>query len=233
MEDKALLELFRDMLDYKKKEARFLFIALISVIVINLLMVGAFLYFISNMEATTTTTTTTQTVDGEENEIFSTMKARMLEGMVFHDEMSRYFDFLNLPGYRYRHRKHYEEETKGYQKLCEYYMNHFNKLIPTNPMDRPDIIPDSWYKYARTDVDAGTKRSAVKTAVEKWVEWETETKNIFEEMCGELLNNGEIASYEFLSRYVKDVDEELKEAYSHHIALETIGYDLSFILCEQ
>lgn len=56
MNDKALLELFKDMLNYKKKEARFLFIALISVIVINLLMIGAFLYFISNIEVTTTTT---------------------------------------------------------------------------------------------------------------------------------------------------------------------------------
>lgn len=68
MEDKALIELMRDMLSYKKKEARYLFIALISVIVINLLMVGAFLYFESHM-VTTTTTTTTQTVDGEENDI--------------------------------------------------------------------------------------------------------------------------------------------------------------------
>lgn len=68
MEDKALIELMRDMLSYKKKEARYLFIALISVIVINLLMVGAFLYFESHM-ATTTTMTTTQTVDGEENDI--------------------------------------------------------------------------------------------------------------------------------------------------------------------
>lgn len=69
MEDRALIELMRDMLNYKKKEARFLFIALIAVIAMNLLMVGAFLYFESQMQTTTTTTTTTQTVDGEDNDI--------------------------------------------------------------------------------------------------------------------------------------------------------------------
>lgn len=69
MEDKALLELFRDMLEYKKKEARFLFIALIAVIVMNLMIVGAFLYYESHMQTTTTTTTTTQSVDGEDNDI--------------------------------------------------------------------------------------------------------------------------------------------------------------------
>ena len=69
MEDKALIALMRDMLEYKKKEAKFLFIALIAVVVMNLLMVGAFLYFESQMQTTTTTTTTTQSVDGEGNDI--------------------------------------------------------------------------------------------------------------------------------------------------------------------
>lgn len=69
MEDKALIALMRDMLEYKKKEARYLFIALIAVVVMNLLMVGAFLYFESQMQTTTTTTTTTQSVDGESNDI--------------------------------------------------------------------------------------------------------------------------------------------------------------------
>lgn len=67
MEDKALIGLLRDMLNYKKKEARFLFIALIVVICMNLVEVGAFLWFEAHMN--TTTTTTTQTVDGEQNDI--------------------------------------------------------------------------------------------------------------------------------------------------------------------
>lgn len=68
MENKALIELMKDLLAYKRKEAKYLFIALVAVIVMNLLMVGAFLYFESQMQ-TVTTTTTTQTVDGEENDI--------------------------------------------------------------------------------------------------------------------------------------------------------------------
>ena len=72
MEDKALIELMKDMLEYKKKEAKYLFIALVAVIIMNLLMVGAFLYFESQMETVTTTTTTTQTkqeVNGDDGNI--------------------------------------------------------------------------------------------------------------------------------------------------------------------
>jgi hypothetical protein len=68
MEDKALIELMRDMLNYKKREARYLFIALIAVVVMNLLMVGAFLYFESQME-TSVVTTTEQEVSGDESDI--------------------------------------------------------------------------------------------------------------------------------------------------------------------
>lgn len=68
MTDKALMDLIMDVLAYRKKEAKYLFIALIISVVMNLFMVGAFLYFESHM-VTTTTTTTTQTVDGEDNDI--------------------------------------------------------------------------------------------------------------------------------------------------------------------
>ena len=70
MEDKALIELFRDLLEYKKREARFLFIALIAVVIMNLGIVGAFLYFESHMQTTVTTTTTTeQEVQGDDGNI--------------------------------------------------------------------------------------------------------------------------------------------------------------------
>ena len=169
----------------------------------------------------------------EYDEVFANVKARILEGMVFHDEMTRYFDFLTLYGYRDKQRKQYEEETEGYIKLCDYYQHHYNKLIPHTPMERPDVIPESWYMYTRQDVDPNTKKQSVKSALKKWEEWESETRDIYEDMCGELLNNGEIASARFLMEYVDDVDAELCRVTNHRIHLESIGYDLSFILSEQ
>ena len=70
MEEKALINLLMDLLEHKKREARFLFIALLAVICLNLFTVGAFLYFESHMQTTTTTTTTTQQeVQGDDGNI--------------------------------------------------------------------------------------------------------------------------------------------------------------------
>ena len=69
MEDtKALVELFSDVLEHKKKEARILLIALVCSLCFNLATVLVFLYYESQME-TSVTTTTTQHVDGEDNDI--------------------------------------------------------------------------------------------------------------------------------------------------------------------
>ena len=97
----------------------------------------------------------------EVSEIFARLKAHMLEGMVFHDEMVRYYGFLNCDKWKNEHEWHYAEETEGYRQLCDYYMNHYNMLIPVEPMNRPDVIPESWYRYMRQDVDAGTKKNGM------------------------------------------------------------------------
>lgn len=166
----------------------------------------------------------------ETKDIFAKLKKRMLDGMVFHDEMVRYYSFLNLEEYQKVHELHYREESKGYRELCDYYMNHYNMLIPTEPMSRPDVIPENWYKHKRQDVDRNTKQNAVKTGIEKWVKWETETKDHYQDLYLSLIENGDAAAAKFVSRYVMDVDQELKYAQCNHLILESIGYDLTAII---
>ena len=67
-EDKALLRLLVDMLDYYKHQAKVLVWVVIIVLAMHLATIVGFLYFEAHME-TTTTTTTTQTVDGDDADI--------------------------------------------------------------------------------------------------------------------------------------------------------------------
>ena len=69
MEEKALLRILVDMLDYYKHQARVLVWVVIIVLAMHLATVIGFLYYEAHMETTTTTTTTTQSVDGEGNDI--------------------------------------------------------------------------------------------------------------------------------------------------------------------
>ena len=166
-------------------------------------------------------------------EIFSKLANHMIKGMMFHEQMANYYHFLGLKGYKRCHEYHFYSETCGFKHLECYYLDHFNKLIKTDIIEDPHIIPDSWYKYNREEVDTNTKRNGVKEMVKKWVDWEKETKQLYQNSYKELYDLGEIAAAMKISCYIKDVDEELKSAIKKFINLQTINYDINMIIEEQ
>lgn len=166
-------------------------------------------------------------------EIFTKLSTHMIKGFMLHENLANYYDFLNLGGYKRCHEYHMMKEMCSYRSLCRYYINNYQKLIPEEHFDNPEVIPESWYKYRRGDVDPSTKRSAVMTGLTKWVEWERETKRFYQEMYTELLNLGEIASASKIQEFVLDVTCELKKAERYWLNKEATSYDMNEIVAEQ
>ena len=163
-------------------------------------------------------------------EIFNQLASHMVEGIMYHDDMAKAYDFLALRGFARCHDYHHICETKNYRKLSHYYSTHYHKLIQLNKLDQPQIIPESWYKYTVMDVDISTKRNAVKELMAKWVKWETETKDLYQAMRQELCSIGEVAAALYVDYLICDVDEELTWARKKQIKLETLGYDIGAII---
>ena len=166
-------------------------------------------------------------------EIYRDLSSHMLTGVMVHEQLSDYYDFLNLHGYKRCHEYHAKLEMKSYRKLHRYFINHFNRLIEEDVFQNPDVIPSSWYRYTRQDVDTNTKRNAVKTAIEKWVSWEEESKTLYEKMYKELMDIGEVAAANKISCLIHDTDCELKWARRKHINLVASDYSIAYILGEQ
>lgn len=166
-------------------------------------------------------------------EIYSKLANRMVQGMMFHEQMANSYNFLGMKGYEMCHEYHFLEETCNYRKLCRYFVDHHNKLIPYSDIDDPDTIPESWYRYTRQDVDAGTKKNAVKVNLERWVSWEKGTKELYESCYRELMEAGEVASALFVAEFIRDVDCELKKAEKYHLNKVSTSYDLIAIMDEQ
>lgn len=76
-------------------------------------------------------------------DIFAELAAHMIKGLMVHDQMRDYYDFLNLKGYAKCHEYHYWEESKNYLCLKHYYFKHHNRLIKEMPIENPKIIPSS------------------------------------------------------------------------------------------
>ena len=152
---------------------------------------------------------------------------------MYHDDFAKAYDFLGLRGYAICHDYHHLEETKSYRHLSHYYASHYHKLLKTENLTQPKIIPEMWHKYTTMDVDTNTKRNSIKDLMTKWVEWERSTKKLYQEMRHELTEIGELAAAQYVDTLILDVSKELRHAERKLIMLETISYDLVSIAEEQ
>lgn len=166
-------------------------------------------------------------------EIFSDLSKHMIEGLMAHSQLSDYFGFLGLEGYQASHKYHYFEENANYRRLSEYYLSHYNKIIFEKKTDNPSLIPESWYQYSKQDVNAQTRKNAIQTGFEKWIEWEKKTKELYGKYCYELISMKEVAAAEELKYYLMDVNKELSTAQQKYLALVANNFNISDILNEQ
>ena len=166
-------------------------------------------------------------------EIFSSISEHMVEGLMAHSQLSDFFGFLGLEGYQQCHKYHYFEENKNYRRLSDYYLSHYNRIIIEKPFQNPNIIPKDWYQYSRQDVTVSVRKSSIQTGFEKWIEWETQTKELYQKYYNELIKMMEVAAAEEVKYYIMDVSSELSKAKQKYLTLSASNYNISDIVNEQ
>lgn len=157
---------------------------------------------------------------------------RLLDGVMFHEQMSIYYNFLGLNGFSKCHKYHYLSELKSYNCLLEYYINKYNKLIKVKPNTDINIIPQNWYKFTKLDVDVSNIRSGIKTGLSKWLEWENETLNIFTEAYKYVFDVDVTFGF-LLKELIYDVECEIKTINESILKNKAIDYDIIVIMSEQ
>ena len=157
----------------------------------------------------------------------------MLNGAMLHEQLTNYFDFLNLQKYKKQQNNQFKDEMNAYRKIYTYYINHYQELIPQLSIDNPNIIPPQWYSYNRYSINPEAKKSSIKNGFEIWVRWERDTKKLYESLYNNLLNINDVAGAEQVRKLIKDVDNELKNAEQELINLIAIEFDLTVIIPEQ
>lgn len=108
----------------------------------------------------------------------------------------------------------------------------FNNVSNMNSNSNP-IIPQNWYNYTRYDVDAGTKRSAVKEGYKRWLDYEKATKEFFTEMLTRLEKSGQRSFIRKIEFLLDEVEKEIAQGEEKMLELENTGYDMNFIIQQQ
>lgn len=163
------------------------------------------------------------------SEIYSKISSHLVKGLMVHSQLSSYYIFIGLTGYSKFHQHQYLEESENYANLLQYYTKHHNMIIQDSKISDPEIIPPDWFDKLRTDISPKDLPKMTSYAQNRWVLWEQHTKELLQQSYNELISIGEVASADFISGYIKDVDKELAYAESEMLLLESTGYDMSYI----
>lgn len=190
----------------------------------------------------------------ELQQLYSELINRMKQGVEMHEQLADYYNFLNLPGYQKCHEYQMLCELLTYRKAKDMYMREYNQLVPpvnmvnngmsnmtnmannnnnSNYNNYANVIPQQWYQHTRYDVDASTKRNAVRDGFKRWIEYEKETKQFLTDMTKRLEQADEREASRKMDYLVEHVDKEIQHAEEKMMALENSGYDMNYILQEQ
>lgn len=109
------------------------------------------------------------------------------------------------------------------------YVSNYN----ANYNNYANIIPQNWYAHTRYDVDASTKRNAVRDGFKRWIDYEKETKQYLTNMSQQLEQINEREAARKLDYLIEHVEKEIECAEEKMMALENSGYDMNYILQQQ
>lgn len=108
----ALIKICKDLLEHKKRDTKILFITLIVSLLVNLAIVGAFLWYESGWkysDITTTTTTTEQSADGKDGDI--------VNGNQFNDKSSGVINNNGSETENHRNKNKNKNKDKSKKKI--------------------------------------------------------------------------------------------------------------------
>ena len=113
-------------------------------------------------------------------------------------------------------------------------MPNTNSTYNPNYNNYANVIPQNWYAHTRYDVDASTKRNAVRDGFKRWIDYEKETKQYLENMMQRLekIEGGREAARK-LDYLIDHVEKEIEHAEEKMMSLENSGYDMNYILQQQ
>lgn len=161
--------------------------------------------------------------------LYSVLNKRMTTALMLHSEMSDYFNFIGLHGFKRMHEYQYFKESIGKRRLNRKYLDMHNMLISEKGHEKIEVIPSDWYKHTRMDIDDSVVPKYTRMALKTYMGWEKETMELLENICHVMLDRGKISDYSVMKCYLDDVSCELKKVYRLAEELNSVGYDVLYI----
>lgn len=164
------------------------------------------------------------------DEIFSKINGRLIEGEMFHSQMTEYWSFFGyLNRFRDMHYKHMIDEINMRNCLNNYFIEHYGRLIPKSEVSDPNVIPSNFYTMSSHNIN-GNSKNYIKAGIEKYYNWEVETMNIVKQCYNNIVELGDICALEYIKTILNNVNCDITCSYTSWLKYKALDYDISDIL---
>lgn len=165
------------------------------------------------------------------DEIFETIISHLTKGVMFHDRMMDLYGFLGLFGFKKMHEYQLYSEYMERRKAKCYVLEHMNVLIKDMPDEQGlNFIPEEWYSHTRHDLTPENKKQYISPFFQAYKKWEEETKDLLSYCANELMYMGQMAEFKEVMEMVEDVEKELHKLEDLLIKLESVDFDMKYVL---
>ena len=167
------------------------------------------------------------------HEIYTALGNRMVGAMMIHSQLVQIFAFVDLLPDMRKQESQLQEETHGYSELCKYFIQHHHNILVTDNPPQIDILNMPLFHKSNDELTTEDKKRLIQYGMNEWIEWEKQSQILSEDCYRNLVDISEVASAEFVMRFVRDVDLELKEAERIFRVREGINWNLDTIYDKQ
>lgn len=163
-------------------------------------------------------------------DIFGSVASRMVEGVMFHDNLYLMFTYLGMQKFANEHKLQYDEESDNYKDICKFFVLNENKLPPKTKVEIFDFVPTEWYSLNRHEIGYEERVALIESLFRIWIEWEQGTKKIFSQAYNELTLSGEYSYADKIMLYLNDVQNELARANKEYLEFKASGHDMPSVV---
>lgn len=165
--------------------------------------------------------------------ILQEVNNRYHSAVALHRELADLFWLTYMPGYALWMEYQWLDEGLTQRKIKRFITSTYHVFMP-------DVLPESNSSITaltsginRKKMDQAKSWETLQTAFNKYMKWEEETLNVYQECAAKLLESGEISSFNFLGEIIKEVKAELVYISDKIIELNSMDWDMTQIVAEQ
>ena len=162
-------------------------------------------------------------------DVYGQIADRLVGGMMFHDDHATLMEFLGYQGLKRVHESGYLSDSADLRRVQRYCVSHLGQIAPRGGQKRVPVL-DPLMGMRRGDIDDDTRLNKLRSSMDAWVDWETETKKVYERAWESLMRTNDTSAMRLVEHLIANVDDELSMAVELRLGLQASGWDMPYAM---